>query len=423
MIHLAILLALAQVPAPMSKDYYMKGDLAYRLMPAEVVSPGQTANLVWSPSGSYLLYCRTAIPTSTTTIPPAGTMLDYLIYDPAAKRSVKAISIDAAKFVPSEIKWIPQGDGLLFTFMDRVVGDEQLYFVSAKGTSKLLAKGDRIAVAVSDTAPLAAFMIGVEHGKPGAMTFIDGAGTTSAKINLDPSPQQFELVGTDLYLLTYQATDDGPVVSRHLYDRQTGQRRDAPKFDQEPVPGKSLPIDAFVGPLPFAAGANSGDFKFVWIMARPKPEDDTRDQQIAVVTTDGTEAAMSPRLDAVAYVSQGITMIRRMNKVDPKEVLLARDAQARKEALERAKQVGLAILMFAGDNEDRYPPNKGWQDAIAPYLRNSKVGDGFNYTFGGGDATRIENPATMELGFFDCPGGRAVVYADGHAKFVPTNPA
>ncbi len=138
------------------------------------------------------------------------------------------------------------------------------------------------------------------------------------------------------------------------------------------------------------------------------------------MTTDGTRGDLSPKLNAVQYESQGNLMVRPITIVSLEALKRARFVALKVKLLNQAKQIGLAIIMNSGDNNDMYPSNQGnWQAGISPYLMDPSVMNGFNYTFGGGSATAIESPATTEMGYFDGPGGRAVVYTDGHAKWVP----
>jgi hypothetical protein len=139
-----------------------------------------------------------------------------------------------------------------------------------------------------------------------------------------------------------------------------------------------------------------------------------------ILTTDGTKPNFSPKFDAVAYVSQSNLMVRLLARVPRDAYDQARMAAARSEALNKAKQVGLGFIMYASDMDDVLPG----QDAdirtlIGPYLKNDSLFDGFNYTFGGGNVQDVEKPAETEMGFVPGPGGRAVVYIDGHAKWIP----
>ena len=99
-------------------------------------------------------------------------------------------------------------------------------------------------------------------------------------------------------------------------------------------------------------------------------------------------------------------------------------AQARSKArqaagLSNGKQLGLAILMYAQDYDETYPTPDGINGKLAPYLKNESLFQGFTYTFGGGSMSGVERPAETEMGFVTGPGGRAVIFADGHVKWKP----
>ena len=97
-------------------------------------------------------------------------------------------------------------------------------------------------------------------------------------------------------------------------------------------------------------------------------------------------------------------------------------AALKAEAISKSKQVGIALILFASDMEDVLPNGENFVNKLQPYLKNRKMLDGFNYTFAGGPMDQIKDPARTELGFTMAPGGRAVVYADGHAQWVPDKP-
>jgi hypothetical protein len=86
------------------------------------------------------------------------------------------------------------------------------------------------------------------------------------------------------------------------------------------------------------------------------------------------------------------------------------------QAISYAKQAGLATIMYAGDNDDQYPSGK---ESISPYLKSDDILDGFVYTLSGNlNASQIESPAETVMGYVEGPGGRAVVYTDGHSKWI-----
>jgi prepilin-type processing-associated H-X9-DG protein len=74
--------------------------------------------------------------------------------------------------------------------------------------------------------------------------------------------------------------------------------------------------------------------------------------------------------------------------------------------------------MLAMDNDDVVPSGLS-NDQLMPYLKNQDLLNGFNYTFEGGSLSGISNPTDTEMGYVIGPGGRAIVYADGHAQWKP----
>lgn len=144
-----------------------------------------------------------------------------------------------------------------------------------------------------------------------------------------------------------------------------------------------------------------------------------KDDDFSIVTTDGKDARLSPATNGVSYDAQGSLMVRSMVKVSLEVYLKAKQAAERAVLLSNAKQVGLALIMYANDYDDVLMSNtSNWQSLIEPYITDTSLCSGFQYVFGGGNMDSIESPADTILGYFDGPGGRAIVYTDGHAKWV-----
>jgi len=142
--------------------------------------------------------------------------------------------------------------------------------------------------------------------------------------------------------------------------------------------------------------------------------------ELGIVTSDGTCATISPRNDAVAYLSGQSAFIRSLVKLKRSDYEVAMAEADRQKAMRTAKQVGLALAMYSGDADDAFPPGGDIRDSVSPYIKNRSMLDGFTYTYGGG--TVSGNPSTTELGYVPTIGGRMVVYADGSVKFLPDSP-
>lgn len=118
-----------------------------------------------------------------------------------------------------------------------------------------------------------------------------------------------------------------------------------------------------------------------------------------------------------------MAIVRTLTKVDRKAYDAALLAEAIRETVQRAKQVAVGLMIYAADYEDNLPANDGdINSKLGPYLKNNELLSGFTYTFGGGSLVDVERPAETEIGYIDGPGGRAAIYADGHAKWIPSKP-
>lgn len=88
-------------------------------------------------------------------------------------------------------------------------------------------------------------------------------------------------------------------------------------------------------------------------------------------------------------------------------------------ALQVGKQVGTAFLMYLMDQE-KMPSKQGFREEVLPYMKSKDMLSQFVYTGSEDlDLGKASNPSQIEVGFVPAPGGRAVVYADGHVVWVP----
>jgi hypothetical protein len=88
-------------------------------------------------------------------------------------------------------------------------------------------------------------------------------------------------------------------------------------------------------------------------------------------------------------------------------------------AMNRAKTVATAIMIYCSDYDGATPANPKWQDAVKPYLRDAASMNGIVYLGDGKPLSEIENPSTTFMGFLDTPYGRVNMAWDGSARWVP----
>lgn len=152
----------------------------------------------------------------------------------------------------------------------------------------------------------------------------------------------------------------------------------------------------------------------LWITAEGKAD--------ALVAPEAESYQVADNWTWVAYSARGGLYVRNMQGVERDFILKQREAIERTKALSRVKQIGTALQIYAADYDGGVPPAGSVRDALEPYLKNSGMFDGFVYTFKGNNLNNVDNPSQAEVGYIPVPGGRAVVFADGHAKILP-NPA
>jgi hypothetical protein len=140
------------------------------------------------------------------------------------------------------------------------------------------------------------------------------------------------------------------------------------------------------------------------------------EQPRLMACADADLGALAPDGSAVAYRSQGSAWVSELKSYPLAEFKAMLAKAGRQTAINNAKQVGLAAIIFAGNNGEVLPGPDRIND-ISQYLDDQRMLNGFNYTYPGGPLADIASPSTTELGTVDGPGGQAIIYADGHVKW------
>lgn len=119
------------------------------------------------------------------------------------------------------------------------------------------------------------------------------------------------------------------------------------------------------------------------------------------------------------WLSQGAAFTTSLIEV-PASFVVKPKLTPKEEAMQAAKEVATALMMYSSDYDDTMPSLQGWQEAVYPYSKNRDLLNQFVYTYNGPlEIAAVKEPDKTELGFVSAPGGRAVSYLDGHVKWVP----
>ena len=141
-------------------------------------------------------------------------------------------------------------------------------------------------------------------------------------------------------------------------------------------------------------------------------------ERVAVVTSDGTNPDLSPKHDAVTYLSGGSAYVRTLARLTLAEVAKAQADTERELTVERGRQIARGLSLYAQDADDALPPlGFDVQNAAGPYVRSNGILAGYVALFGG-DLPK-EGLDRLTIGYLPGPGGRVLVYADGSARWQP----
>ncbi len=161
----------------------------------------------------------------------------------------------------------------------------------------------------------------------------------------------------------------------------------------------------------------------LWLEAMPLPKttaESTRDaapRRTLVATSHSGTPLLLPDASGMLWEHDGNVYARSIARVPRTTFETLRATLGKREAMSTAKQMGLAILMLAQDNDEVLPTASTIGETL-PYVKNQALLDRFQFTYQGpSDMAKIDAPAETVLGHVDGPDGKAVLFADGHVQW------
>ncbi len=408
---------------------------AFLLMTPELVSPPAVSAVDWSPDSRFVLAEREYVPL----LPAAGT-------PPVGERSLvvwsrskcRAVEVWKAPLEATRIKsrhWLAGADVafvLVAPHGPPLPGMEWpratlLRVDAARSTCRVAGELDPPAeIVVSPSRPLAIVRRPAEGATELQLLRSDGTVRPVGRIPASVPVRQLHWSpdGRRIWVESYKRPPGvrGPAVDRwHSVEIGTGRlaplaaRPDIPEPRQAdyPLRLKSVPVSV-------REGDTTASVRPLWLES-PVPSEMPR----ALVVADADRAHFSPDGAAVLYVSEGAAWAVPLERRPKAEVLAAiREAQ-KAVTISNAKQLGLALIMYSQDYDDRLPPSgDSVKNALLPYLKNESLfqnpatgGDEFVFSYDGGPLNSLSDPSRTLMGFLNGPGGRAVIYADGHVMW------
>lgn len=207
----------------------------------------------------------------------------------------------------------------------------------------------------------------------------------------------------------------------HAVDSASGTVRalPAPPRRYEPAP-LSLSVRLVQTTVSVGEGPRAESVRPLWLESVARS-----DQPRALLCGDSSGGTLAPDGSAVLYLSQGAAWVTSFVRLPKGLFLQARRAALRAMAISNAKQVGLALLMYAQDYDETFPPaDETIRDRLLPYVKNVAFfndpgtdAPGFVYLYDVASLKAIQEPAKTRIGHLTGPGGRAVIFADGHVEW------
>ncbi|MGI4792164.1 MAG: hypothetical protein ACRYFS_25350 [Janthinobacterium lividum] len=143
------------------------------------------------------------------------------------------------------------------------------------------------------------------------------------------------------------------------------------------------------------------------------------------------QAAWSPTGKQVAFIANNdlnVTDLTAATDMLPNEKMAVglKLSCAEEQALAASdlKQIGLGLIQYTQDDDEKFPTADGFIDKIYPYIKSMDVfqigSQHFVYEQPADlELAKMDSPADTENGYMDLPCARVVLFADRHVKVFP----
>lgn len=453
----------------------LAGASAFLLGDAQMIAGSAIAGIAPSPAGRYVLVLRRQLPPLLSQAAfldgpkPDDGEISLILWNARTRRADILWKRAAGAGAITDVRWLPGTDRAIAvseTITPSSGGKPDvrraLVLIDASRASlrPLTALGVGEMLNLSPAQPLAVLIQGYEKdGGDETFRLVRAGGTVSARIALPPSravppagyKTQFSSAdvfwsedGAAPYVAatTWFVTEPSVRPRKQvrvdrwfaLNPRTAALSPLAEKPEGLAKSGASKVAPAANPPLRLAQttvaakkGDNTETLRPLWLEATGETSDPKDDEAPrALVAAHGQGGFVLADGSAVLYVSGGALYAVPLLRVDKTAFLQARRAAQRAATLSNAKQIAIALHMYAQDYDEVFPPAGGdTAGQIGPYLKNASVFNnpatgqpGFVFTLrGNGALAGIAAPAETVIGHVSGPGGRAIVYADGHVRW------
>ena len=388
-----------------SQDFIGSPSSVKLLLPATAIASGRVINFSFSPQSTYLFYSRILPSDELKLLKKDNSNLPTKLYTYTLKGGVtREIQLDNPR---GTLQVIPMGDDATIFFADEGRKGYQGFYNLA--TKKIVFT----TIALENTLyfgeqPGFNWLLTRISPESVMMTFFDGRQVPLGLGNDIQYLERKKQDATNIYMYGYKVGDFS--VKYEVTIRKSDFA----------VSKKILPK----GPLSFDA-----------LMPDPQYSVDVRGDKVTLTDSNALQVkgnVLPPFVDLclkrsfessgmlssderfVAYLDGGSLLMRELVPSDPKLAMDAARSREKAKAIQDAKMVGTGIMIYTADWDDVLPSADDFNSKIEPYLKNRDLLDGFTYTGKAENLANLKDPAGTEIGFKSGPGGRAIVYADGH---------
>lgn len=451
-----------RAPNPMTtaRQAVLTGSDAYIVLPPDVVSGanGLTQKAVVSPDGAYILVERSSAlrRLKSPTLPQTQKKradADLLLWNVAERRGTvlwQERTTDKAYAAVHVVGWLP---GTSTALVEEWKGgvEENSAFDETKMQHRLLSvdavRGSRRALAIlgwseeariCPTRPVAV----LTPYPPNTIRFVRADGTLGQNVSIDRKNILWWGWRDDGktfygYAVTHDPEMKGkPATSKveTVYvDMGTGavtikDGKLEMKVPANPKAFRFTPpsLTATFGDATTRSGENTQSLRSLWLSGTDK---DAQGRFLLAADVDDKPLILP---NAIVYQSHGIVFAVPLIRLDRDAFITERRKVYQAETISRAKQIGLALLGYAADNKDNFPPVGSDKDTYGAYVKNDSVFNnpetgklGLSLVYQQTSTEQIQSPGEYILGYLSGAGGRAIIYADGHVKWqddVPKSP-
>ena len=227
----------------------------------------------------------------------------------------------------------------------------------------------------------------------------------------------------------------GPEHKRQQMDVVTGQITPLNKnADDNSAASRLFPdLTVFTDPETQRDSSRSGAFDStrLWVCCVPRLKQPLSAAGAGLtMSADDPQAVWSPTGRQIAYLNNGDLCVTDVAPVDAAEPLGNEKytlglpltcPEERDVAISKLKQIGLALVQYTQDNDEKFPPAEGIDGTLLPFLKDrSAVSIGSVHWVYHAPAdlsyAAMDAPANVVLGTMDLPCGRLSLMADGHVK-------